>query len=253
MRKVLVIGIGAGNPDHLTIQAVSAMNAADVFFVLEKGTAADELVAIREAILRRFVTRPDARIVRAPSPGRDTAAADYRAGVADWHEERAAIFGTLIRDSLSEDQCGAFLVWGDPSLYDSTLRILDQVRERGAVAFEVAVIPGISSVQALAAAHRLPLNRIGEAVLLTTGRRLAEGMPADADSVVVLLDDGTGLAAIAGDDLDIYWGAYLGTADEVLVAGALSEVKGEILRFRHEMRAKKGWIMDTYMLRRRGR
>ncbi len=50
------------------------------------------------------------------------------------------------------------------------------------------VIPGISSVQALAAKHRIALNRIGESIHITTGRKLAEGFPNNADSVVVLLD-----------------------------------------------------------------
>jgi precorrin-6A synthase len=36
-RKLLVIGIGAGNPDHMTIEAIEAMNRATVFFIPEKG------------------------------------------------------------------------------------------------------------------------------------------------------------------------------------------------------------------------
>ena len=37
MKKVLVIGIGVGDPDQLTVQAVQAMNRTDVFFVMDKG------------------------------------------------------------------------------------------------------------------------------------------------------------------------------------------------------------------------
>jgi len=37
MKKVFVIGIGAGNPDYMTIQAINALNCVDVFFVFEKG------------------------------------------------------------------------------------------------------------------------------------------------------------------------------------------------------------------------
>jgi precorrin-6A synthase len=48
------------------------------------------------------------------------------------------------------------------------------------------------------------------------------------------------------------WGAYLGTDDEVLVAGPLTEVRDEILRLRRDKRAAKGWIMDIYLLRRVG-
>ncbi len=50
-------------------------------------------------------------------------------------------------------------------------------------------------------------------------------------------------------DMEIFWGAYVGTADEILVSGKLSDVLDEIERVRHEARSKKGWIMDTYLLR----
>src|SRR3712207_7026936 len=42
---------------------------------------------------------------------------------------------------------------------------------------------------ALAAAHRIPLNRVGRPFAVTTGRRLAdEGPPPGVDDVVVMLD-----------------------------------------------------------------
>ena len=115
--------------------------------------------------------------------------------------------------------CGAFLVWGDPAFYDSTLRILEAIAAEGAEPFEYEVIPGISSIQLLAARHRIPLNAIGEPVLLTTGRKIAEAFPQEHDSVVVLLENGAGLESLAGHDVEIFWGAYLGTKDEVLIAG----------------------------------
>jgi precorrin-6A synthase len=157
----------------------------------------------------------------------------------------------MLADELGDDGCGAFLVWGDPALYDGTLRILDRVRERGSVAFDVVSIPGISAVQALAAAHRIALNRVGRPVMVTTGRRLAdEGPPPGADDVVVMLDAVDAFAALPDDhDWEIFWGAYLGTPDEALVRGPLPQVKAEIVRRRAELRARKGWIMDTYLLR----
>ena len=115
------------------------------------------------------------------------------------------------------------------------------------------MIPGISAIAALCARHRIALNRVGEAVQITTGRRLAaEGLPGDAPDVVVMLDARCAFKQVAGSgDIDIYWGAYLGTPDEILVAGALDEVGDEIERVRAAARARKGWIMDTYLLRRR--
>jgi precorrin-6A synthase len=156
----------------------------------------------------------------------------------------------LIRQELGEEERGAFLVWGDPRLYDSTLRIIDRIIARGTVAFEYEVIPGISSVQALAARHRITLNRIGEPVHITTGRKLSEGLPDNINDVIVMLDGECSFNKVNDPGIDIYWGAYLGADDEILVSGNLKERRHEIELIRSEAKSKKGWIMDTYLLRR---
>jgi precorrin-6A synthase len=249
VRKIFVIGIGAGNPDHVTMQAVHALNAVDVFFLLDKREDTDALVRLRRDICERYITDPSYRFVQAQDPARDRDAASYQAGVEAWHAERAALYETMIRTELGEDECGGFLVWGDPSLYDSTLRIIDRIAARGALAFTVEVIPGITSVQALAASHRIVLNRIGGAVHITTGRRLAAGLP-DANDVIVMLDGQCAFKTVAPDDWDIYWGAYLGTPAEIIVSGRLRDVAEDIERTRTAAREAHGWIMDTYLLRR---
>ncbi len=66
--------------------------------------------------------------------------------------------------------------------------MVEAIATGGAQDVEYEVIPGISAVQALAAKHKTSLNRIGESVEITTGRKLAEGFPDGADSVVVMLD-----------------------------------------------------------------
>jgi precorrin-6A synthase len=234
----------------MTAEAIAALNAADVVFVVDKGERTADLIRLRDDICARFIKEPRYRVATIPDPKRDRAPADYLAAVDSWHHERAMAYEAAIAGELEDGETGAFLVWGDPALYDSTIRILDRVLARGNVAFATRVIPGISAVQALAAAHRIALNAIGGAVHVTTGRRLAETVP-DADTIVVMLDDGSGLAGFPREDFDIFWGAYLGTPDEVLVAGPAQEVVEDILRLRTDRRAAKGWIMDTFLLRRR--
>ncbi|WP_081486461.1 precorrin-6A synthase (deacetylating) [Nitrospirillum viridazoti] len=152
---------------------------------------------------------------------------------------------------MRDGECGAFLVWGDPTLYDSTIRIIEAIAATGGHDLEYEVIPGISSIQALAARHKTSLTRIGQSVEITTGRRLAEGFPNNADSIVVMLDaDNTYKRYADQDDIEIHWGAYLGTPDEILVSGKLKDVVDDIERLRAEARAKNGWVMDTYLLRR---
>src|SRR3954454_5735087 len=232
MDKVLLIGIGAGDPAYVTAQAVAALNSVDVFFVLEKAAEQDDLAALRREIVDRYVKRAF-RVVVADDPprGRDVEA---------WRAARRDLVAGLLRD---EQGVGAFLVWGDPSLYDGMIDIL----ERLGVAYEV--IPGISAVSALAARHRLVLNRVAGDVLVTTGRRVTAGLPADARDVVVMLDSKLAFTGLGGE-WEIYWGAYLGTPDEILISGRLAEVADEIVRVRAEARSRKGWMFDTYLLRR---
>jgi precorrin-6A synthase len=184
------------------------------------------------------------------TPKRAKVFSDYRANVEEWHDNIATNYKRLLTDELADGQCGAFLVWGDPTLYDSTLRIIDKIRAEG-FALEYDVIPGISSVQVLAAKHRIALNRIGEPVLITPARKLIEGLSDNVDSTVVVLDGEQTFKRLDGEAFDIYWGAYLGTPDEILVAGKLSEVRSEIETLRESARRANGWIMDTYLLRKR--
>lgn len=250
MRRLLIIGIGTGDPEHMTLQAVAALNRADVVFLPDKGEEKAALRHVREQICARFLEKP-VRMVTVGTPRRAPAGSDYRGVVDDWHARIAGNYERLFREELAEGQQGALLVWGDPALYDSTLRIVERVRA-GGLALDWEVVPGISSVQVLAARHKIALNRIGEPVMITTGRKLAAGFPEGQDSVVVMLDGEQTFARIVPDGLDIWWGAYLGTPDEILIAGPLAEVAGEIERVRADAREKHGWIMDIYLLRRRG-
>lgn len=240
MKTIFVVGIGTGSPDHMTIAAIDALNRADVLFVPDKGAAKADLGDIRRAIIARFVTGTSRQLGYAV-PRRDAAQPDYGQGVDDWHAALATIFSGLIAQ-VPEGGAGAFLVWGDPGLYDSTLRILERVE----TPMTIKVIPGITAIQALTAAHGIALNRIGEPVLITPSRRLG---PIDTDTVVML--DGRLAFREADPDLDIFWGAYLGTEDELLIAGRLGDVAETIVATRAEARARHGWIMDTYLLRRR--
>jgi precorrin-6A synthase len=245
-RHIHVIGIGAGDPGYMTVQAIEALNDTDVFFAMDKGEAKSDLVAQRREICARFIREPGYRFVELPDPKRAANFQDgaYRETVSDWHAARARVWAAALCAELGPDGVGAFLAWGDPSLYDSTLRILDAVAAE--VDIEYDVIPGITAVQALTARHRIPLNEVGEPVLITTGRQLrAHGL---SGSAVVMLDAECSFRACPADTR-IWWGAYLGTDDELLVAGTIGEVGTRIVELRAEARARHGWIMDTYLLR----
>jgi precorrin-6A synthase len=242
-RRINVIGIGAGDPDYVTAQAVAALNDTQVFFAPDKGAAKDDLVALRREVCQRFIREPGYRFVELPDPKR-AKDGDYGQAVADWHAARADTWAQAILAELPDGGVGGFLAWGDPSLYDSTLRILDIVAQRIDLTYDV--VPGITAIQALTARHRIPLNDIGEPVFITTGRRLREDGLAGAS--VVMLD---GDCAFLGcpPSTRIWWGAYLGTPHELLVAGTVGDDGERIAAIRAEARARHGWIMDTYLLR----
>jgi precorrin-6A synthase len=250
MKRILIIGIGPGDPRQVTMQAIDALNRVDVFFVLEKGTARRDMVALRHEICRRYIKDHPYRIVEAPSPPRERTPADYLSCVDDLNREKQAAFGKMIAEELAEGQCGGILAWGDPALYDSTIRNVAALAAAPAHDLDYEVIPGISSIQILAARHRITLNRIGKSVQITTGRLLREGWPASADGVVVMLDGEETYDRFVGQEVEIFWGAYLGTPDEILIAGRLDEVAAEIGRRRRAARQAHGWIMDTYLMRR---
>ncbi|UQX12107.1 precorrin-6A synthase (deacetylating) [Candidatus Mycobacterium methanotrophicum] len=245
-RHIHVIGIGAGDPEYVTVAAIEALNRTQVFFAMDKGPAKSDLVGLRRAICDRYIRGPGYRFVELPDPRR-AKDAEYREAVSDWHAARARIWATAIAAELGPDGVGAFLAWGDPSLYDSTLRILDAVTAEIDISYDV--IPGITAIQALTARHRIPLNDVGEPVLITTGRQLRDREL--SGSAVVMLDSECSFRPCP-PETRIWWGAYLGTDAELLVAGTVGEVGERIAALRADARARHGWIMDIYLLRFRG-
>ena len=251
--EALVIGIGSGNPDHLTREAVAALNRVDVFLVADKGAAKHDLVRLREELCQTLITHDHYRFVEVADPergpDRERDAAEYQAGVAAWHDARARRYAEVISAEADGSTIG-FLVWGDPAFYDSTIRVVESITDLG-VDLELSVIPGISSIQLLAARHKIILNRVGQPIHVTTGRRLLAEYSPELGDVVVMLDGGLACAGLVERfaDLGIYWGAQLGLEDEALVSGRLTEVIGEIRATRAAIRAARGWVMDTYLLR----
>jgi precorrin-6A synthase len=249
VRTLEIIGIGMGDPAQLTGQAVAALGRLDVVLLVDKGETTRDLAVQRTDILRCYAP-PGHRIVEVPDPRRDRGSPNYQGAVVDWHQRRERAYEQVLLDEVGPDGTAGILVWGDPALYDSTIRIVDGIRARGVLPLDVHVIPGVSAVQALAAAHGVVLHGIGEPVLITTGRRLAEDIDRGVPNIVVMLDGDLHCRAYTGRGWEILWGAYLGDPRQSLVRGPLDEVIDRIAALRAELRARHGWIMDTYLLRR---
>ena len=249
MIELSLIGIGTGNPDHLTLQAVRALQTSDLVLLPCKGPDKADLADLRRTICDRHIGTAT-QVVEFDLPVRDASTPAYLDGVNAWHDAIATLWAGLMVHHLPQGGRAALLVWGDPSLYDSSLRIAARVQS-GGTDLTITVIPGLTSLQLLTAVHTIPLNTLGSPVVITTGRQLRDhGWPAGADTVVVMLDSGGAFDAISPQGVTIYWAAYVGMPQQILHAGPLMQTGPRILHDRAAARAQHGWIMDIYLLRR---
>lgn len=247
MSTLSLIGIGCGDPEQLTLAAIRAINTADLVMIPRKGADKSDLAELRRTICTRALGGSRPRLIEFDLPQREADVEDYRSGVDAWHDAVAATWAREIATHLGNEGRVALLIWGDPSLYDSSLRIARKIKS----VTEIEVIPGITSIQALCAAHKLPLNDIGEPFLVTTGRRLREsGWPSGVDTIVVMLDGGTAFQSLDPAGMQIWWGAYLGMPDQIIKSGPLADVGAQIVEVRSDARERHGWIMDSYILKR---
>lgn len=249
MITLTLIGMGSGSPQHLTLEGVAALQAADLILLPDKGDDKAELRAVRELICAEHLG-PNVKTVQFSIPNREDDPS-YLAAVERWHDAIARRWLDAIAAHEERIAQVALLIWGDPSLYDSSLRIAERLPGLG-LTVQLRVVPGITSVQALTAAHGIPLNALAGSVLFTTARQLRQhGWPQGQQRIVVMLDAGAAYEVLPGHDYDIWWGAYVGMPQQVLIQGQLSEVAPLIQQQRAELRARFGWIMDVYILAQR--
>ena len=242
IQDLWLIGIGTGSPAHVTGEGMQALRDAALILVPQKGDGKDDLAAIRHGIIAASGT--GARMIAFDYPVRDPDL-PYQERVAEWHDQIALRWQEALGDAAPAGPV-ALLVWGDPSLYDSTMRIAARL----APPPRLRVVPGITAIQALTAAHAIPLNTVNGPVQITTGRRLRRhGWPTGAETVVVMLDGACEFRHLDPEGMTIWWGAFLGMPEQILHHGTLAEASGRIIALRDAARAEHGWIMDTYMLR----
>jgi precorrin-6A synthase len=245
MKTLVLVGIGTGNPEHLTLQAIRALNAADVILIPRKGESKADLAETRRAICAEVVKNPATRMVEFDLPIRDETTSDYVQRVEDWHDQIAKVWADTLAQTSGPKNRVALLVWGDPSLYDSTLRIAARLTPRP----EITVVPGITSLQGLTAAHAIPLNDLAAPFTVTTGRQLRDhGWPQGSNRIAVMLDGACSFTQIAPQSITIWWTAYVGMPQQTSLSGPLAETAPLIVETRKKLRADHGWIMDIYIL-----
>ncbi len=242
MNELWLIGIGTGSLSHLTLEGQKAIQDAAVILVPHKGSDKGDLAELRYDLIRQV--QSSAKVIPFKYPVRDPAL-PYAERVDAWHDDIAAGWVAAVPNDV--DGPVALLVWGDPSLYDSTLRIAERLSPKP----RVRVVPGITAIQALTSAHAIPVNTINGAYTVTTGRQLRDnGWPEGVDRLIVMLDGEASFTQLDLPDAHIWWGAFLGSDMQSLRQGRLGDVASDIAAHREKLRDTHGWIMDTYLIQR---
>jgi precorrin-6A synthase len=244
VRRLLVLGVGMG-PQHVTGEVAAALRSCDYVIAVRKGED-DALLAVRRSIAEKY----GVPVVEVPDPERDRPGRDrngspfhYAGAVTDWHAARVDAFAPVL---AQRGGTAGFLVWGDPSLYDSTVRIVSALAARLGAPFEV--LPGISAPQLLAARHKIVLHEVGCPLHITTARRLAEAVEGGQDNILVVLSRSLDLESLG--DWSVWWGANLGTPSEELVSGRVADVRASLSQARDRAKSAAGWVLDICLLRR---
>ncbi|HLZ37948.1 MAG TPA: precorrin-2 C(20)-methyltransferase [Mycobacteriales bacterium] len=208
--RLIGVGVGPGDPELITVKAVRVLRAADVVFVPVMATGE---LGRAEATVRAHVEPGRLRrAVFALGDGHDRGRRH-----AAW-EAAADAVAAAFRDAATTV---AFATIGDPNLYSTFSYLADAVRDRLPDTM-VETVPGITAMQALAAASGTVLCEGTESLALlplTAGMEAFETALDRFDTVVAykggaVLPELLALLRAHGRLDDAVYGAALGLPTE---------------------------------------
>jgi precorrin-2/cobalt-factor-2 C20-methyltransferase len=150
------VGVGPGDPELLTLKALRVINSAGAIAVpiAKEGTGATRSRAFK--VIEQEAELVGTEVLELYLPM--TRDSDV---LLSSRSEAAA----LVADRLSAGADVVFITIGDPMLY-STFSYLVPLVQASVPEADVQVIPGVSSINAAAAASSVPLAESGERVLV---------------------------------------------------------------------------------------
>jgi precorrin-2/cobalt-factor-2 C20-methyltransferase len=164
MSVLIGVGVGPGDPELLTLQALRTLREADLIVVPVRDDR-DE-VGYAEAVVRAHLTPdggdPDSavRIIRAPFALSDRSGLSERRTSA-WEAAAAMVLEAFDAGATTV----AFATIGDPNVY-STFSYLASTVQDARPDVQIHTVPGITAMQALAAASGTVLCEGNEPLVL---------------------------------------------------------------------------------------
>lgn len=177
---LLGIGVGPGDPELVTVKAVKALESADVILVPATEASGDQAGRAEQIVVTACPEASD-RIQRIPF------SMAAKRGVDDRRREAWDASALAAEQAYGQGaRTVAFATVGDPSVFSTFSYLAAHVRE-AVPDLQVQVIPGITAMQALAAASLTPLVEGTESLTLvpaTAGMDAVDSALQHSDTVV---------------------------------------------------------------------
>lgn len=243
LEKIYLIGIGPGDPKYLTLEAKELIERLSLFLIPKKVGSKKDLTLARLSILEKIKGKKNYEIIFLPFPEREKGV-NYKEKVREWRQKKAEILKEALLAAKAKE--AGFLIWGDPTIYDGHIEIFQEIEKDLPIKWEV--IPGLSAFQVLASKCKCSLTELSTPLSFHTPRTLRL-LKEITHPIVVFLDNYETYKKFKEHPLELIWGAFVGSNDEIIMRGKLKEIAESHSLMRKNLKNKKGYLMEIYILK----